>query len=378
MVLDDYLQSRGWEKKGDSLFKGREYFRKRGRSLSEPIDFRLIGKRNILPLKSLNERILAFFSTQGYSIMQPINVINGFGDTFFIGAGLQSFYQTLVNNDIDNKKFVLSQPSIRINSLDKMRNREGYSTSFVNICTEQAAVSVEDHASSLENWLTFLSKVGIYAGDISLVKDPEWNGGEHMNGKSLLIYYGSLQLGDAVFVDAKDSKKRAFTISDIGFGLERINWAINKTRNYFETIGSSYDLFTKGKVPLDLLRSLTLMTLSGIEPSNAGPGYRFKQFVKSYLGHSHDISPLDNIQRNYDFWKGITLPSRSSAEVQDFLLSTFQRQMVLKIKEDLKLDEVKPDFDRFEEFFEFCKSNLPNRVQQIESYLNNSNYRVVT
>jgi len=381
MILEEHLATNSWVAKSDGSFNGKRYFQKYKETISQPQDqtFRFLGKRMDFSLNYLHERFLSFFNESGYSRMEGANIVNTNGETLFIGAGLQVFYEQFIKGLSTNEKFVLSQPSLRVNALEKMKDHEGYSTSFVNICTEQANATPDEHAIHLENWFTFLSKIGIYTGHLRLVKDSEWNGGKNLGGESLLIYYGDLQIGDAVFVSGNHPEMgKPFTISDIGFGLERICWATKKTARYFETIGPNYDLITKGVIPLDTLRSLTLMSMCGLSPSNINQGYQFKQFIKRYLQSSNDINPNHLIDYYFNFWSDFIIPKRKKDETRENAVSNIQRQLARDIAHNLGLPNLTRDFSNFDDFLNHCRKNIPTRIPEIEAYLNRINRKVIS
>lgn len=84
----------------------------------------------------------------------------------------------------------------------------------------------------------------------------------------------------------------SFSISDIGFGLERIN--------------HKYD--TDFSVEDDLLRTLALLELSGVEPGNKNHGYRYRLFSKKFV-QTFDLDyramreKLAMVQNSFNYWE---------------------------------------------------------------------------
>lgn len=361
MKTEEYLISKAWKKTQDP--KGRPCYVK-GNEDQLP-SFKLLGKKKNEKLDSFLSGFNSFFDGKNYANLPSSSIINPKKDTLFIGAGLQ----TIINmhssgKDVNGMRYI-TQPCLRVNAIEKVGVKDGYSTSFVNICTEQLNASGEEHLQHLENWFNFLSKNGLYIGHLRLVEDHSWEGGKDLEGNSLLIYYSDLQIGDAVFVR---SKTGGLTISDIGFGLERLCWAVNKTDSYYESIGPYYELKKNGILSLDLLRSLSLMTLNGVEPSNHNEGYRFKQFIKRYAENSSEINPSYLINFYSDFWKKFT-PTALSKDVDGIVRGELHKQ---KIADICKILGVSSHCSNFSDFIEESRKLRPTSLPTIERYINST------
>jgi len=374
MGISQYLQEKGWKRKVNEI-NGIAYYEKENNPIKGLLTnkelFRDLGKRKFTKLETLLADVRNFFDGRGYDLLQNANVINRQKDTLFIGSGLQTIYNMLVKERVSkNVPYFIAQPSIRINALKKVALGEGYSTSFVNICTEKIGASVADHMDNLENWFDFLSRSGLYIGHMKLVENPNWRGGDFLDGESLLIYYGDLQIGDAVFVHGINKRnKERFTLSDIGFGLERLSWALNKSPSYYDVIGPFFEVKNRGKISLDVLRTLTLMAMNGITPSNKGVGYRFRQFTKKYLENGRHINPLFEIRYYFNFWKKLTNNYRPLEQVEVIVNSEIHKQLILDIANKAGVNLKNFKFSSFEEFINECFIRCPQKISDIEKFI---------
>lgn len=317
----EYLESKRWVRKEDD---GKIVY-SRGTATG---DFFSIGKRNYLGMDTLVERTRGHFASRGYPEMPAKSVVSD-EETLFIGAGVQA-----VMADPPAGAVFLAQPSVRMHALERI-GRPGYSTSFTNICTEEVNASPEAHLSHLEEWFTYLSSLGIYINHLKLVENPTWGNG-HVGGASLLVYYGGMQLGDAVYVDRWGG--HTDPISDIGFGLERVAWAVAKYPNYFEGMASPLTLAAKPLQAIDALRTLTLMAMCGVETDNRGPGYRMRQLVQAYDRHTADLYPLHDIEEFSSFWGRFYPDTPRGWELEQKVLKELQKPLKQYLGRTFKMD----------------------------------------
>ena len=93
------------------------------------------------------------------------------------------------------------------------------------------------------------------------------------------------------------------TMSDVGFGLERIRWCVNQ--------GSYYDLYSDSSSLSPMVKSyisvLSLLAVNSVKPSNKNSGYRARQFSKK-LANVLDGNEFSNLEKQYlmesiRYWK---------------------------------------------------------------------------
>src|SRR3989344_1031207 len=266
--LKEYLFKRKWVEVdsglGVILFKKERFFKptKRKKSYS---------------LEDLAEMSKTFFSNKrSYIYHKPLHISSEASKTLFVGAGVQLF-----NSSRNIEKLVgdiyISQPVIRTQYLGKASENEGISTSFVNLCTLKKKATFEDFIQYFENWLDFLSYIGIYASLLTIhlkSKITNWGQGEFEN-LSAHISYDKIEIGDVSYCIKMPIEHERQNICDAGFGLERIAFALNGCyyKNIFPT-----ELEINENI-LDIIRTVTIMVGSGIVSGNKSSSYRLKKML---------------------------------------------------------------------------------------------------
>jgi len=315
--VSEYLLRKKW-KKGVCPICGSLFYSKKNSATCQSYEctnsFSFLDyskPKHFIFLDTLHKETRDFFKSKNFKMIAGINAINKLGDTFFIVAGVQFLDEVFHKNGvIPSGSFFIAQPSIRTKFLRKKGFAEGYSTSFVNVCTEEVNSTIDRYIESLDTWLDYFSYIGLLANDLTLVKKDTvcteditsfWS---KLKGNSLFFNYGGLELGDGSYIWRIPQKNRdSLTLIDFGFGLERICWAKNKSDSYFDAIGP-LPLSLKGNTQLiDCVRTITLMTSSGVVPKQRPQGPKLTQFVRKYLSlkdASYDICSL--ISYYYSFW----------------------------------------------------------------------------
>lgn len=238
-----------------------------------------------------------FFKKCGYVIEKPHEVANN-KDTIFISAGIQPLLKKYRDGLLTaNTNFFISQPVIRtqfINSLD-----EGTSLAFVNITSSSFNNSEAEHNKMIKDWYEFLYNVGLQKSKFSIQSDIyEKNWGDLIvHGKRIFHYYDGLEIGDTTFFTKvlNESGKKVFeSMSDLGFGLERIRWKKNDN-SYYDLYSDSTHINSKVKA---YLSAIALLAVNDIQPSNKNVGYRFRLFSKKLVNLLDGRSLYEN-ERQY-------------------------------------------------------------------------------
>lgn len=270
---------------------------------------KLSKKKIIIKPEEINQIVSKYFSLNGFEQKTPLNIANLNGLTDLIVAGVQMFDDVIHQNHKERPgKIYVSQPCIRMQFSEKIKELDGISTSFVNICTEQMGGSIIEHLESFDHWFTVLSKLGLFMNDFTIIlreSDDNWGTGDFTKIE-LFYLYGDLELGDASYFEIPRKDQQPITISDIGFGLERISWAINKNKTYFDylipiTFIGERDMF-------DSLRTLSLLLICGVNASNKGPGLQFRRFAKIISEKYYNVDVYEIIAFYYDYWSNFIDP----------------------------------------------------------------------
>jgi|GEM_PF-2534911 hypothetical protein len=298
----------------------------------------LSKRKRLLKPSQIKDQIAAYFRSTGFDSVAAINIATDHGKTDLIGAGVQLFDPILhQGNRLRTNKVFIAQPCVRMQFQPMVEEQEGTSTSFVNVCTEQMSAGLDNHLKSVDLWLTILSQLGLHMDDFIIVMrnaKKNWGTGE-FSGLELFFTYGGLELGDASYIQVPQDKRPPIPISDIGFGLERLAWAINKTESYFDTLKPWTTLGDREM--FDCCRTLALLALCGVRANNKGAGLQFRRMAKILGNTYYSASIFDILPYYFDYWSQFITPSTERSEAIHFARLEIERFVNLKIAKMLNL-----------------------------------------
>lgn len=278
------------------------------------------------------------FSSLGFKSVPPRNISNSDGYTDLVIAGVQMFDDIIhQNKEVREEKMFVAQPSVRMQFQTQVQSQEGTSTSFVNVCTEKMGSEFDAHLETVDHWCGVLSKLGLHMNDLVVIlrtSEKDWGTGPFVT-LELFFVYGGLELGDAAYLLIPQSSRDPLPISDIGFGLERIVWAMNKTESYFDMITPR--TLDGPKEMLDSCRTLALLAISGVKASNKGPGLQFRRFSKILSEKYYGEEIFQIILHYFDYWERFTKPSVSKVEALQTVRLEIERFVNLKMADMMKL-----------------------------------------
>jgi hypothetical protein len=292
----------------------------------------------MLTPEQISAKMSEYFRSVGFGVETPLNIANLQGKTDLVIAGVQMFDDIIhQNQEIRNNKVFVAQPCVRMQFQQHVGTQEGTSTSFVNVCTEKMEATFSEHLQSIDHWCTILSKLGLHMNDFVVIMRTtvnNWGTGK-FSALELFFSYGELELGDAAYLLIPQPNRPAIPISDIGFGLERVAWAINKTNSYFDTLMPWTATGTKEM--FDSCRTMALLVLCGVQAANKGPGLQFRRFAK-VLGEKYYGENVYSIFSYYfDYWAQFIKPSVNREEFIKLARLEIERFVNLKICNTLKL-----------------------------------------
>lgn len=269
-------------------------------SFDDYVDHRNIGVRELV------EKTYDYFLKKDFTIANRGSVLNDIGDTSFVMAGIQ-YFDDIIHHDAPMRcsRYLVPQPVIRTNYLERVGKEDGFSTSFVNLCTEQAKTNFSDFQVHLNVWLEYFSVLKLDIRKvIIIVEDKVWKGGV-LQGRSILFNYGGIELGDAIYIkNVPQNTRPSLDIVDFSFGLERILWAINFGKSYYVPIGSEF------ADPLlnDLVKSSVLMIISGVFPSAKKQGRVLRKFIK-FITKNYGLFDMTKIVSfHFQYWSLFITP----------------------------------------------------------------------
>lgn len=253
----------------------------------------------------ISDNLKKYFLEREYNCIKPHHIVDN-NDTVFLSAGIQPIIYDYRNAKLNNStKIYLSQPVIRTQFVDSIT--EGSAIAFINSTTAGFNISEKEHNFLVKDWLELFYQLGIKQSNISMrSKDYERLWGDLLViGKKTFYYYNNIELGDTTFFTSitKDGEYMGIdTMSDIGFGLERIRWCVSG-KSYFDLYDSSLLSF-----PIKAyLSAIALLTVNDVNPSNKNSGYRTRLFSKKVVNilEAKEFSKLeeDYLVQCIRYWK---------------------------------------------------------------------------
>lgn len=301
--------------------------------------FRTFSKRKkLLRPSQISAKMGEYFRSTGFESVTSRNIADTHGQIDLVIAGVQMFDDIIHHNQpLRNDKVFVAQPCVRMQFQSQVESQEGTSTSFVNVCSEQMRATFPEHLQSIDHWCTVLSKLGLHMNDFVVVMRTsanDWGTGK-FSALELFFSYGGLELGDAAYLLVPQANRPAIPISDIGFGLERLAWAVNKTDSYFDTLMPWATTGTREM--FDSCRTIALLALCGVQATNKGPGLQFRRFAK-VLGEKYYSADLFEILLFYfDYWAQFIDPSIERENAIMLARLEIERFVNLKICNELNL-----------------------------------------
>jgi len=356
-----YFEGKGWgERSCDQcgkrfLIKSRSTVSsdrcERGKCAPGRLTFKRLAKqRKFATPNEIEAKVERLFSVSGVAKVPSLSIVSTAGETNLVVAGVQ-ILDDVIHEDqpLRTEPVFVAQPCMRMKFLPSVGSAEGVSTSFVNVCTEHMTADFEAHVRLIDRWCDALSEVGLHMNDFRIVlrtSEKDWGTGSFRAVEAFFMY-GGLELGDAAYFHIPRSNGDPVSISDIGFGLERIVWAINKTPSYFDLLMPA--TFIGEPELFDAVRSVTLLAICGVLPGNKGPGLQFRRFARTIGERFFGEDAFQLLPHCIDYWSRFVQPSVDSASAVRVVRREAERFVNLKICERLSLPA--PRDESTEEYF---------------------------
>jgi len=269
------------------------------------------------------------FTKGGFSPAEPKNIVNTGGTTMFTSAGIQVLEDVFHHSQpLPKNSLYVAQPVFRTQYMSTPG--EGYCSSFINIATLSAGQTAEQHISHIEFWFNFLLTNGFKENGFQFISEQsaeKW-GDKKIIIDILRINYKGLPIGDANFIASFPQLDRdPFTVSDIGFGLERIRW-IMAGGSFWKGIYSS-DTADVDIPTLDAYNTIALLTGCGVTPSHNEAGYRLRKLSKQVVAaQGGNYSNLERLaEGQHERWSKWTALSHGKEEVWSVMEEEHRRNL---------------------------------------------------
>lgn len=316
------------------------------------------GRKAAQSIQLLCDTLRAFFVGKTFYTPSVMPLTRPKGNrTLFMSAGGQIFDPLIFGNPgpmpTTNRCFI-AQPVVRLQALDdsELINRaDGFCSSFVHCCTAQLHASFDEHLATLDLWLSALSSIGIYAGELTLkVADArdQWTQSMSVNANSLKIYCGGLEIGIANFFHDIPTPAGLLTLSDIGGGAERLFWAASKLPEFFLGFTPIAEVVRWPRSVLDSVRTSTLLLASGATHEQDQHWRILRRSLAAAIqaGGRIDWTTLVDSFLNYWCWAGVQRSTTATIAEQLKSETNYLIQLELAQKSGKK---VQPDVN-FEKF----------------------------
>jgi dipeptidase E len=326
--------------------------------------------KSFLELDAFLIQLSKFFEGRRYPVQAPLPVIRNDERTLFASTAGQVYDDFIYGNAVQNnpRQCVLSQPVIRLQSIDIIGSTEGFSTSFIHAATEKWNANIEDHLKTLDDWLDFFSYLGLHVGSLCLKikqEDNDWMG-RTVTSEMIKINYGGLEVGIAnFFLNIPQNNDGMATLSDIGIGAERLVWSINKSPSYFDSIGPISYVIILSRVLLDAIRTATLMVSSGLTPGHKDHGSKLRLMTGIIADQIQHVNLYELVRHYYDQWAKLIKLSLSYE--QTYLTIWREANKVLNLKTNYVIGAGEP-FDQNHE--DFLRRAIQKRTITIEGIRN--------
>lgn len=245
------------------------------------------------------------FASLGFEKVSRTDIANPRGrDTRFVGAGLQ-IYEDLERIPSSARPMVVPQPVIRLNYLEAVGRPPGFSTSFVNLCTEEHSATGPRFLAHLTAWLDMLRVLSIPSSEIAVaLSDEPWSGGPY-SGPCIVMTVAGVEVGDAIMIDSgPPAVTPLLPIVDFSFGLERLAWACNRQWSYYAFAGPLPDSLDPANArSLDRIRTAVLLIMAGVVPSSRSHGRHLRQLIAEVGRESLHIDYAMAARHAHRFWQ---------------------------------------------------------------------------
>ena len=367
-VRDDFFARRSWQRK-QCQFCLEDYYTKR--DLPHCGSYRCAGgypflnipaPKVYLELGACAENFRKFFPVRKYRLHLPVAIVRSDERTLFASTAGQVFDDLIYGQSPqrDPQQCAVMQPVIRLQGIGLVASLDGISTSFVHVATECWNATAEEHFNSLDQWLDLFSGLGLHVGGLCLKlkrADNDW-AGRTVTSEMLKINYDGLEVGVAnFFFNIPHQSGDIATLSDIGVGLERLVWAVNKSPAYFDGIGPLSSVTIHKRVALDAIRTATLMAGFGVVPDHKNQGSKLRAMVGLVTEEAQHLNLYELVRYYHRQWTSFVDLPVSREQTYSTIWSEINRGLNLETNRVLGIDE---SFEQDHE--EFLRRAIQKRV----------------
>lgn len=345
-----FLQSKMWHESSCPNC-GLQFFSKTSHRSCESASCRETGSawevpapKGYLDLNDIISASKAHFAGAMYRLHPPLDLVRQKERTLFVSTAGQVYDKYIYGDGVaesDGGCFLV-QPVVRLQEIDRCGESEGYTSSFVHLATEEAGCTYDAHLRHFDQWLSFLSAIGIYAGSLCLEVERienDW-GGLRVEAISTSLNYFGLEIGIANLFFVPRKNGTLCLLSDIGAGAERLTWARNKTPSFFDAIGPR--TFIVKRKTCDAIRSSVLIASAGVKPGHNDHASKLRLLLQRAAGAERACNLFEICNYYYGFWQTIYPLRLTHEKTYEIIRSELMRNTNLRLNSRLKINET-PD-----------------------------------
>ncbi|MCI4340529.1 MAG: alanine--tRNA ligase, partial [Thermoplasmata archaeon] len=247
----------------------------------------------------MREEYLQNFEHRGHQrIRRYPTVARWRNDVFFTQASIYDFQPWVTSGAIPPpaNPLTISQPCLRFIDLEEVGRSGRHFTEFEMMAHH--AFNRPDHEVYFKDRTVELCHellTSQWGADPRLIsyKEEEWEGGGNL-GPSLSVGLQGLEVATLVFMEYVRQGDRLapmpLTVVDTGYGLERLTWMSQGTKNAYEAVfGRAYEELRVSYPPretailIDHARALNFLLTDGVVPSNSKDGYFARLLIRRMI-----------------------------------------------------------------------------------------------
>ncbi len=275
-------------------------------------------------------------------IIPPTDIVRADKRTTFACSGVQLVYDQLFDGEeAPDHAQLIAQPVIRTQHLHN--TSEGTSTSFVNFNLLMFDIDYDEHADRKKEFFEVMINTDQIGEDNHRIITEKgvvqnWFGTEMKMSENEKLWVNGIELGEAIYYgDIRTSTGANLRLSELAFGLERLIYASMNpesgqlTSYYSKELGGLDEPIYKNEelsARSDVIKSATLMAMSGVVPANKSSGGSMRKFIKriSEAAEDEDISEIhENIENSYAYWSHFISTTISLSDVIEILNTELDR-----------------------------------------------------
>ena len=123
------------------------------------------------------------------------------------------------------------------------------------------------------------------------------------------------------------SENIIYSMSDTGFGLERLKWCLNNNRSYYDLFSDRSNISPEKKA---IISAIGLIATNGIQPSQKSAGYRARSFSKKLVdmnnGKDLTINEQKYLIESIKYWRNFQRIDLKKEEAKNILFSSISKE----------------------------------------------------